>query len=193
MRVRLLAQHASGDHARSPGRASSRATDHRRAHRTGSITRPREPGRQTSRRPSRVKFGTAGDRRLSGMIRPMRLEDAGAAHALAVETFEAYARSRNEAPEPRPDPVAVRPRYERLARSDPGGAWVAEEGGRLTGCAISILREGVWGLSLFIVHPERQSAGLGRELLRRAHDYADGARGRIILSSRDPRALRAYA
>ncbi|WP_037408815.1 GNAT family N-acetyltransferase [Candidatus Solirubrobacter pratensis] len=127
------------------------------------------------------------------MIRPMRLEDAGAAHALAVETFEAYARSRNEAPEPRPDPVAVRPRYERLARSDPGGAWVAEEGGRLTGCAISILREGVWGLSLFIVHPERQSAGLGRELLRRAHDYADGARGRIILSSRDPRALRAYA
>jgi GNAT superfamily N-acetyltransferase len=127
------------------------------------------------------------------MIRPMRAEDADAAHALAVETFEAYARSRGAEPEPRPDPVTVRPRYEAPARSDPDGGWVAEEDGRLTGCAISILREGVWGLSLFVVHPERQSAGLGRELLQRAHAYADGARGRIILSSRDPRALRAYA
>lgn len=127
------------------------------------------------------------------MIRPMRAEDTDAAHALAVETFEAYARSRDEEPEPRPDPVAVRPRYAHPARTDPGGAWVAEEDGRLIGCAIAIMREGVWGLSLFVVHPARQSSGIGRRLLRRAHAYADGARGRIVLSSRDPRALRAYA
>ena len=127
------------------------------------------------------------------MIRPMCEDDADAAHTLAVETFEAYARARNEQPEPRPDPATVRPRYVNLARTDAEGCWVAEEDGRLTGCAISIMREGVWGLSLLVVRPERQSAGLGRRLLERAHAYADGARGRIILSSSDPRALRAYA
>jgi GNAT superfamily N-acetyltransferase len=127
------------------------------------------------------------------MIRPMRVEDADAAHALAVETFEAYSRARGEKPDPRPDPVAVRPRYVELLRSDPGGTWVAEEGGRLVGCAIAIVREGIWGLSLLIVRPDRQSTGVGGELLRRAAAYGEGARGRIIMASRDPRALRAYA
>ena len=37
-----------------------------------------------------------------------------------------------------------------------------------------------------------QSSGTGGALLRRAHEYADGARGRIIMASPDPRALRAY-
>ena len=51
----------------------------------------------------------------------------------------------------------------------------------------------MWGLSLLVVRPGLQSAGVGSALLRHAHDYAHGARGRIILSSPDPRALRAYA
>jgi hypothetical protein len=38
-----------------------------------------------------------------------------------------------------------------------------------------------------------QSAGVGSELLRRAHDYAHDAKGRIIMASPDPRAIRAYA
>jgi GNAT superfamily N-acetyltransferase len=127
------------------------------------------------------------------VIRPMREDDADAAIELSVVTFEAYARSRGEPPEPRPDPVTARPRYTDLIRRDPAGAWVAEQDGRLVGCAIAIRREDVWGLSLLVVDPARQSAGLGRELLRRAHAYAEGARGRIILSSGDPRALRSYA
>jgi GNAT superfamily N-acetyltransferase len=126
-------------------------------------------------------------------IRPMREEDADAVYALSVETFEDLARRRNEPPEPAPGIAAVRLRFTHLVRSDPAGAWVAERDGRLVGAAIAILREGVWGLSLLIVHPELQSAGLGRALLHRAHGYANGARGRIILSSQDPRALRAYA
>ena len=60
-------------------------------------------------------------------------------------------------------------------------------------CALAIRREDIWGLSLLIVRPDQQSTGLGRALLRRANEYADGARGRIILSSPDPRALRAYS
>jgi hypothetical protein len=49
------------------------------------------------------------------------------------------------------------------------------------------------GLSLLVVRPDAQSSGAGRELLARAYEYGNGARGWIVLASRDPRALRAYA
>jgi GNAT superfamily N-acetyltransferase len=127
------------------------------------------------------------------MIRPMREDEADAVFALAVTTFDALARAEGIAPPPAPASADVRPRHANLVRSDAAGCWVAEEDGRLVGCAIAILREGIWGLSLLIVHPERQSNGLGRQLLERAHAYGDGARGRIILSSTDSRALRSYA
>ena len=55
------------------------------------------------------------------------------------------------------------------------------------------MREGLWGLSLLFTDPSTQSAGVGRELLARAHAYGEGARGWVILSSADPRAMRAYA
>ena len=38
-----------------------------------------------------------------------------------------------------------------------------------------------------------QSAGVGRELLRLAWEHGEGATGHVILSSRDSRAVRAYA
>ena len=55
------------------------------------------------------------------------------------------------------------------------------------------VREGLWGLSLLVVDPPAQGAGAGRELLGRARAYGNGARGHVILSSTDPRAMRAYA
>jgi hypothetical protein len=70
---------------------------------------------------------------------------------------------------------------------------VAERDGEVVGGALAIVREGVWGLSLLVVRPDAQSSGAGRELLARAYEYGNGARGRIVLASRDPRALRAYA
>jgi GNAT superfamily N-acetyltransferase len=127
------------------------------------------------------------------MIRPMREDDVDAAHELAVTTFEVYSLARGEEPEPSPDPSTVPPRYLHPLRTDPGGCWVAEQDGRLTGCAIALLREGVWGLSLLVVHPDRQSAGVGRELLQATWKYGAGARGWIIMASGDPRALRSYA
>src|SRR5215467_5302384 len=99
------------------------------------------------------------------MIRPMRENEADEVFALAVTTFDALSHAEGKPPEPAPDPAEVRPRHANLVRSDPGGCWVAEEEGRLVGCAIAIMREGIWGLSLLIVHPDRQSSGLGRELL----------------------------
>jgi GNAT superfamily N-acetyltransferase len=127
------------------------------------------------------------------VIRPMNENDAVAALDLAIATFEDLAKRHNEPPEPRPDPAKVVVRYTHLIRTDPGGAWVAEDDRGLAGCALALKREGVWGLSLLVVRPGLQSAGIGSDLLRHAHDYASDARGRIILSSPDPRAIRAYA
>src|SRR4051812_20081973 len=126
-------------------------------------------------------------------LRPMRLEDVPAAHELNVETFEALSRSHHQPIEPRPDAAMAHVRYRHLVETDPEGAWVAEHDGAIAGCALALKREGMWGLSLLVVRHDLQSAGLGRALLARANEYADGARGRIILSSEDPRAIRAYS
>jgi GNAT superfamily N-acetyltransferase len=86
-----------------------------------------------------------------------------------------------------------RNRVRHLLGSDPGGAWVAEEDGRVVGVAMALEREGVWGLSLLAVAQDAAGRGLGGALLDRALAYGDGARGAIILSSEHPAALRLYA
>ena len=125
-------------------------------------------------------------------LRPMRVEDVPEVHDLNVLTFETLSASRNEPLEERPDPGIVSIRYRHLVEHDPDGAWVATHDGAIVGCALALRREDVWGLSLLIVRPDMQSSGTGGALLRRANEYADGARGRIIMASPDPRALRAY-
>lgn len=79
-----------------------------------------------------------------------------------------------------------------LAELDPGGAWCAEEDGRIVGLSLALVREGLWGLSLFAVDAGYQDRGIGRALLDAALAYADGTRGQLILSSPDPRAMRRY-
>jgi GNAT superfamily N-acetyltransferase len=126
-------------------------------------------------------------------IRPMREEDVPEVHELNVATFEDLDRRRGQPPEPPPDPRIAYVRYRHLVRTDPGGAWVAEHEGKIVACALALVREGLWGLSLLIVRPDMQSAGVGRAILARAGEYGNGAHGRVILASQDPRALRAYA
>jgi GNAT superfamily N-acetyltransferase len=101
-----------------------------------------------------------------------------------------------------PDPFATddeararrgRHRIAHLQRTDPDGAWVAEHDGEVAGIALALRRDGIWGLSLLAVRPDLQSRGVGRRLLDATLTYADGARGAIILSSTDPRAMRRYA
>lgn len=126
-------------------------------------------------------------------VRPLLAADIDAVHEATVGAFQDLNRRFGEPVEPAGPIAASRVRIGRLLSTDAGGAWVAERDGRVVGCSLALMREGVWGLSLLIVRPEAQSTGVGRELLARAWEYGEGARGRIVLASRDPRALRSYA
>ncbi|MER5865573.1 GNAT family N-acetyltransferase [Kitasatospora sp. NPDC002040] len=94
-----------------------------------------------------------------------------------------------------PDPhqlVRELARAAHLVRHDPGGCWVAEQDGRAIGVALSLRREGLWGLSLLAVLPEAQGRGVGRILLERAGEYGRGCLRGLLCSSADPAAARRY-
>ena len=128
-------------------------------------------------------------------VRPLRPEDAAAAHECSYATFAELDR-RSGVPVPERTPEAVRRgvlRVAHLQRTDPDGAWVAELDGRVVGVALAARREDLWFLSLLTVEPALQGAGTGRRLLDAALRTAHDARAGLILSSEDPRALRGYA
>jgi GNAT superfamily N-acetyltransferase len=126
-------------------------------------------------------------------VRQMEPADAEAVYAVSLAAFHDLDLRLGLRPPPAATGSGAALRVGRIQRTDPGGAWVAERDGEVVGGALAIVREGVWGLSLLVVRPDAQSSGAGRELLARAYEYGNGARGRIVLASRDPRALRAYA
>jgi GNAT superfamily N-acetyltransferase len=126
-------------------------------------------------------------------VRPLEPRDIEAVHHVTLAAFADLAHRLGDPPEPPGHLSAARVRIGRLYDADPAGAWVAERDGEIVGCSLGILREGLWGLSLLVVRPDAQSGGVGRELLARAWEYGNGARGRIVLASRDVRALRSYA
>jgi GNAT superfamily N-acetyltransferase len=123
----------------------------------------------------------------------MEDRDVLGVHTAMVRSFADLATRLGLPPEPQPSPEASAPRIRHLIGTDPGGAWVAEHDDQVVGAALALMRDGLWGLSLLVVAPEAQSDGVGRALLARAHGYGNGARGHVVLSSRDPRALRAYS
>ena len=100
----------------------------------------------------------------------------------------------------RPDPAGEhlraargRARIAHLLETDPGGAFVAVTGdGDLVGVALAIVRERQWALSLLAVDPGPQARGTGVHLLEAAAGHGAGCGARLLLSSSDPRALRAY-
>jgi GNAT superfamily N-acetyltransferase len=126
-------------------------------------------------------------------VRPLQAADIDAVHDVTVQAFQDLNRRFGEPIEPAGPIASSRVRMGRLLATDPDGAWVAERDGRVVGCSLALMREGVWGLSLLVVAPQAQSSGVGRELLARAREYGESARGWIVLASRDPRALRSYA
>jgi GNAT superfamily N-acetyltransferase len=129
-------------------------------------------------------------------LRPMVPADADAVLDLMGAAFQDLDRRLGNDPHPPPEDRApgIR-RIVHLVETDPGGAWVAPgPDGEVAGAAVALVREGLWGLSLLVVDPRRQSGGVGSALLRAALAYGDGGvRGGIILASEDARALRAYS
>lgn len=128
-------------------------------------------------------------------IRRLADDDVDAAREVQTAAFRALDQAAGEpASEVTPD-VAERQRHRvRHFRShDPGGSWVAVVAGQVVGVALALRRESLWGLSLLVVDPAHQSNGIGRLLLDASLTYADGCDAAIILSSRDPRAMRRYA
>ena len=76
--------------------------------------------------------------------------------------------------------------------TDPGGSWVAEDGGAVIGMSQSFVREGYWVLSQLGTVPGRQGHGVGRELLRLALSHGDPDGPGTIQCSRDPKAMALY-
>ena len=101
-------------------------------------------------------------------IRPMRDEDvvdAAAARCArgplpSVPGEEAAARA-----------AATSARASATSATDPGGRWVAEHDGRVEGVALALIREGIWGFSLFGVAraagPRRRPAAVRARWARR--------------------------
>lgn len=83
-----------------------------------------------------------------------------------------------------------RPLYDYLARTD-SRLVVAEAEGQVVGFARAILRDGVLQLTEFFIHPEAQSAGLGRDLLGRVFPREEAAR-KLIIATLDSRAQARY-
>ena len=126
-------------------------------------------------------------------IRPMLAQDAGAARAVASAALDELHPRDLSAQEAAIQAASATARVAHLQRTDPGGCWVAELDGEIIGTAIGLIRDGVWGFSLFGLLPDYQGRGIGTRLYAPALQYGAHARGGIILSSSHPAAMRRYA
>jgi GNAT superfamily N-acetyltransferase len=81
-------------------------------------------------------------------------------------------------------------RIAHLQQTDPESAFAAEVDGRLVGCGLALVREGMWFLSLLMVEPGQQARGLGRALLDATLQTATDRSW--LLATTDPKALRRY-
>ncbi|MCW2672041.1 MAG: family N-acetyltransferase [Frankiales bacterium] len=122
------------------------------------------------------------------MIRPLVPDDVAASRQV---TYDALLALGEDMPEDTPEVVARgHARIAYLQQTDPDSAWVAEEDGRVVGCSLALVREGMWFLSLLMVDPAHQSRGLGRQLLDASLQTATDRSW--ILATTDPGALRRY-
>lgn len=126
-------------------------------------------------------------------IRPLREGDAEAAAAVAFTALRQLYPEDLSPEEEELRAVTGTARVAHLHDTDPGGCWVAEGDGRVIGTALGLIREGVWGFSLFGLLPAFQGQGIGSRLYAPALAYGAREPGGIILSSSHPAAMRRYA
>ena len=115
-------------------------------------------------------------------IRPLRDDDVAAADRVCMDVLFSVLPGDDE------DARLARShaRIRHLAETDPGGAWVAERDGEVAGVALALVREGVWGFSLFGVVADLQGRGVGRALFERCWALRGGCARHLILSSENP-------
>jgi GNAT superfamily N-acetyltransferase len=131
-------------------------------------------------------------------VRRMTLEDVPAVERLADDTLLDLAiRTRRPGwPVPARRGAAAaatwRDRVAHLLGSDPRGCWVAEDGSALLGAAVSVRRDLTWLLATYVVRPDRQGRGVGRQLLSAALEHGSGSLRAMLASSDDPLAARRH-
>ena len=128
-------------------------------------------------------------------IRPMASDDIDAVGDVVQAANDAEERAAGREPEPNTPEQTERFRIgtQRFIDRDGDGAWVALDDQGVVGMAEAIRRNDFWGLSMLFIHPRAQGQGIGRMLIDRTLDYAEGATQRMIMASEDPRALRRYS
>ena len=128
----------------------------------------------------------------------MTAADVPAAERVTDEGFfEVHARLQRAS-----DPAATRRSEDRreawiertrhLARTDPGGCWVAEDDSGMVGLATSWRREALWGLASYAVLPGRQGRGIGKPLLAAALDHGRACTRAMVSTFAGAAALRIY-
>ena len=134
-------------------------------------------------------------RAMSFDVRPMQLDDLDGVLEVNRAGDEQLERAAGNEPEPWTEAGTQRflTGMRRFIELDPDGAWVAEDDSGIVGMAEAVRRGGFWGLSMLFVHPRAQSQGIGRALIGKTLEYAEGAHVRMIMSSEDPRAIRRYS
>jgi GNAT superfamily N-acetyltransferase len=127
----------------------------------------------------------------------MREADLQSAERASGETFldgDRLTRRVND-PEPQPRSEAQSERWiERMGfflSVDPGGCWVAVDGDRVIGVAISQNRDRLWYLAIYSVLPDCQGLGIGRRLMDAVLAHAGGRPG-MFISTVHPAAVRRY-
>ncbi|MEU9074280.1 GNAT family N-acetyltransferase [Kitasatospora sp. NPDC004745] len=124
------------------------------------------------------------------ILRPVR---DTAADAEAVQDVSAAASADPSEPGTAAAPTPLQLAGTRhLARTDPGGCWLAESGGEPVGAVLSLRREGLWMPSLFAVRPQAQGKGVGLLLLERAAAHAGGCLRGMVCAPDSPAAVRRY-
>ena len=128
----------------------------------------------------------------------MRAGDVPAVERLTDEGF--YELEQRTSPRGWPEPsrrsqeksTRWRRRLDHMLRHDAGGCWVAEDRSGLVGVAVALKRDLTWILATYVVRPDLQGRGVGRQLLEAALVHGRGCLRGMLSASPDPRAARHY-
>ncbi|MFI6684926.1 GNAT family N-acetyltransferase [Streptomyces sp. NPDC050485] len=130
-------------------------------------------------------------------VRLMREGDLHRAERASQVTFLDADRRSRRVSEPEPEPRSAGASKQWIDRMryflgvDPAGCWVAADGDRVIGFAISQNRGPLWYLATYGVLPDRQGTGIGKRLMDAVLAHAEGRPG-LFSSSVHPGATRRY-